>query len=120
MNNQRARRQTTTKYMPVTRDSPGEGRGGTEEVLRGVTSVGIVCASQGATDRGFERSSFLQVLGVGPGAQRQLQEVSEYRGSRSKWDSRSFFLEWMCKVRVRKKLRIGEQERKLLQHASSP
>lgn len=99
--------------MPVTRDSPGEGRGGTEEVLRGVTS-------QGATDRVFEGSSFLQVLGVGPGVQRQLQEVSEYEGSRSKWDSRSCFLGWMCKVRVRKKLRIGEQERKLLQHASSP
>lgn len=38
----------------------------------------------------------------------------EYGGSRSKWHSRSFFLEWMCKVRVRKKLRIGELERKLL------
>lgn len=82
--------------------------------------MGTVCASQGATDRGLEGSSFLQVLGVGPGAQRQLQEVSEYGGSRSKWDSRSCFLGWMCKVRVRKKLRIGEQERKLLQHASSP
>lgn len=37
-----------------------------------------------------------------------------YGGSSSKWNSRSFFLEWMCKVRVRKKLRTGELERKLL------